>query len=319
MIGKLTPEELNDNVLSVIKKRRKEVKLSAAIGSDSASLQTDKIILVTTDPITSGSGNCGSLAVNVCCNDIAAEGGEPIAVLLTVLAPVASKLKEIKTVMFDAEKAAEKLNVEIIGGHTEITDAVNRIIVNATAIGIKINDNVMAQVKSGDSILVTKDLGLEGTAVIANNFNKLISLNKDELLEAKECLNYVSVVEEGKVCSIENISSMHDITEGGVYGALCEVLMYKGVGADIEAQNVPFRKVTEKICQQLHLDKYRLLSSGSMLITTADENGVTKALINAGLEVRKVGTVRDGEGVTVIENGKKIKVKALPDEINKLL
>ena len=43
--------------------------------------------------------------------------------------------KDLEDIMKDAGEAADELNVEIIGGHTEITDAVNRVVISTTVIG----------------------------------------------------------------------------------------------------------------------------------------------------------------------------------------
>lgn len=58
-----------------------------------------------------------------------------MALLLTILAPEHTTEEELSHVMAQAHMEAAKLNVEIIGGHTEITDAVNRIVVSSTAVG----------------------------------------------------------------------------------------------------------------------------------------------------------------------------------------
>lgn len=318
MIGKLTPDELRECVLSVIKKRRKEVVKGSASGCDSAALRTDELLLLTTDPITGGADYCGKLAVHVCCNDIAAAGGEPMAILVTVLAPENAGLSDIKRVMTDVERESEKLNVEVIGGHSEFTDAVNRTVVSATVVGIKSRNFRFVPFEKGQSVMVTKTLGLEGTSVIAESFAERVRLSDEELAEAKSAGNSLSVVADGRA-SVESgaeIAAMHDITEGGVLGALCEVLDGSGFGAEIDIDSAPVLAVTKKICAQLSLDPYRLLSSGSMLIVTSEPEKVEKALSGKGIASSVIGKITDGKGVFV--NGRSEAVSVKPDEIYKL-
>ena len=59
----------------------------------------------------------GKLAVHINCNDIASAGGEPIGILVTILAPTTSSLDEINDVMKEINEEAEKINVEIISQH----------------------------------------------------------------------------------------------------------------------------------------------------------------------------------------------------------
>ena len=56
--------------------------------------------------------------------------------MLTILAPEGTTKEELSTIMKDADAECKKLGVSIIGGHTEITSAVNQIVTSVTAIGI---------------------------------------------------------------------------------------------------------------------------------------------------------------------------------------
>lgn len=320
MLGKLTPDELRECVLSVIKKRRKEVISGSEYGVDSAVIKSDDLILLTTDPITGGKGNCGSLAVNVCCNDIAAAGGEPVAMLVTLLAPEDAELSDIKKVMTDIEREAEKLNVEIIGGHSEFTDAVRRMIVSATVVGIKKKKNAFVPIDVGQSIIVTKTLGLEGTSVILDAFSDRVSLFQSEYDEARCIGDSLSVVNEGRLCieSGAELAAMHDITEGGIIGALCEVMHDEAVGAEIDLAAVPFLAITKKLCSELSVDPYRLLSSGSMLIITPQPEIILQTLRKNGISACVIGKTTSESGVFAVSDGKKERLSVQPDEIYRL-
>ncbi len=72
--------------------------------------------------------------------------------------------------MKQAGEEAEKLNIDIIGGHTEVTDAVNKIVITTTVIGKQLKSNVInpEDIRVGDKIIITKTAGIEGTSIIAN-------------------------------------------------------------------------------------------------------------------------------------------------------
>ena len=61
---------------------------------------------------------------------------------------------------------------------------------------------------------------------------------------------------------------MHDITEGGIYGALWEVAQASGVGLEVSIEDIPVRQHTIELCEFFDLNPYQLISSGSMLIVT---------------------------------------------------
>ena len=118
----------------------------------------------------------GKLAVHINCNDIASSGGEPIGILVTILAPTSSSLEEINKVMNEIDEEAAKIGVEIIGGHTEVTSAVNKMVISVTVIGKNLKGKSIktAGAKLGDDIIVTKALGLEGTYILINDYEERI-------------------------------------------------------------------------------------------------------------------------------------------------
>ena len=164
--GKLSNELLEKIVLKYITHKRDDILAGAAIGYDNALVDFgDEVAILSTDPITGALHNIGKLAVHVSCNDVSTSGGIPIGILITILAPLETSYEDIEIIMKDAGETAEKLGVEIMGGHTEITDAVNKIVISTTAIG-KIRKNklqIIGKIKVGDKVLMTKSTAVEGT------------------------------------------------------------------------------------------------------------------------------------------------------------
>jgi len=66
---------------------------------------------------------------------LAAFGIRPKGILLVLIAPPWATAEDVAAVIEQASQTAEKLGVSIAGGHTEVSDAVNRFIVTTTAIG----------------------------------------------------------------------------------------------------------------------------------------------------------------------------------------
>lgn len=76
---------------------------------------------MSTDPITASVSDIGRLSIHISCNDIASNGVQPVGIMLAVMLPVGTTEEDIETIMKQAAAAAELMEVEIIGGHTEIT------------------------------------------------------------------------------------------------------------------------------------------------------------------------------------------------------
>jgi len=308
-IGKLDNELLEKIVIDKIKYKRDEVLVRPGIGEDCAVLDYGEYeCVVSTDPITAAIEKIGSLAVHISCNDIASNGIEPIGLLLTVLLPEGTTEKDIEDLMGQAAEAAEELKVEIIGGHTEITKAVEKPVIISTAVGRGAKKTSIIKMKPGDNIYVTKTVGLEGTGIIATDKKDEARkiLTKEELAMAEKMTDMVSVVPEGVIAGKIGVSGMHDITEGGVLGAVWEMCRVSGTGALIKREDIPISKVTEKVCQSYGIDPLRLISSGSMLIIAPPEENshkIEKAMQEAGIRLTLIGTVTDeSEGLTLVSS-----------------
>ena len=302
--GKLDFDDLRNLILNNKTIKRNEVKVRNDVGEDCSVIDFgDCEGIFSTDPITGANENVGKLAVHINCNDIASTGGEPIGILVTILAPISSNLEEINKVMNEIDEEAAKISVEIIGGHTEVTSAVNKMVISVTVIGKNLKGKSIktAGAKLGDDIIVTKALGLEGTYILVNDYEERIQkvLSKEEIELGKSLINKISVLEEGRIGGNFGVNSMHDITEGGLLGGLFEVAMASNKGFKIFKDKIPMLDITKKVCEEFKIDPLRLISSGSMLITTEKGNELIKELRENGIDASIIGTISEKGGVLV--------------------
>ena len=193
-----------------------------------------------------------------------------------------------------------------------ITDAVNRIVLSCTMIGKVIKPVASSTGKAGDSIVMTKYAAIEGTLILAD----LSDISETDREDYNYLYRSLSVLEEGKLASGMNISAMHDITEGGVFGAVFE--MCEGQGAEITVKDIPMLKLTEKLVNKYNLNPYQLISSGSMLIATPEPDKLINALESHGIKASVIGKVNDTGRVIADYGDKKVEITAMPDEILKV-
>ena len=154
---------------------------------------------------------------------------------------------------------------------------------------------------------MTKTAGLEGTGIIAGDFKNQLKeiLTDEELAEAKALLGNVSVVRDGTVAGSVGTHGMHDVTEGGILGAIWEMCRIAGVGAEIHEDAVPVNDVTRKICDHFGINYLRLISSGSMIIMARPEkkNEIIKKLAAVGVEAAEIGVITPPESGLVLVKG----------------
>ena len=112
--------------------------------------------------------------------------------------------------------------------------------------------------------------------------------------EAAAFVRFMSVVPEAAIAVKHGVTAMHDVTEGGIFGALWEVAQASGVGLKIDLKSIPIRQETIEVCEVFGLNPYQLISSGSMLITAPKGHDLVRKLEDAGINATVVGKVTGG-------------------------
>lgn len=297
-VGKLDSDVLKRIVIDKIKYKSEDVKVRAGVGEDCAVVgYGDYDCVISTDPITSSINDVGRLSIHISCNDIASNGVQPIAITLAVMLPKGTAEEDVEKIMAQAAKSAEDVGVEIVGGHTEITEAVNQPVIVSTAFGKVVagESQSASDMRAGDVILMTKQAGLEGTGIICSDYEEELSkvLSADELAEGKRMLDDVSVVKEGVIAGKIGTHGMHDVTEGGILGAVWEMCNISGLGVLLDEDEIAVSEVTEKVCAHFSIDWKRLISSGCMIIVASAEKAddICAELCHNGVMVSKIGRV----------------------------
>ena len=306
-LGKLSEEQLNKLIFAKIKPRRKETLVASGIGEDCAALDLNgECCVLSTDPITAADANVGSLAVHVSVNDVASAGAEPVALLATILLPPECSEKELTELSEQLAQTAAQLDVDIVGGHTEVTDAVNRIVVSTTVIGKVSREGMIptSGAQAGDELVLAGVAGIEGTAILASDFSEQLQkvLSEQELCQAKAMKEQLSVLAPARIAKQHGAHSMHDVTEGGVFGAVYEMAAAAGLGARIRVEDIPLLPVTQKICRCFQIDPYRLISSGALLIALPDGEKLMEEFRAKGIPAARIGTMTQA-GIYASQDG----------------
>lgn len=324
-IGKVPESVLKRAVLRQLHTKREEVLVGASVGEDCAAVQLgpDEVFVLTTDPITGTSVDMGRLAVHITANDLASAGAEPVGVLLTVLLPPSAKEPLVRQLVQEVESACRELHMQAIGGHTEVTAVVNQPVISVTGVG-KVKKGRLVTTggaKAKDDVVVTKWIGIEGTSIIAKEKEAALFARfpRSFVEEAKGFDKLLSVVPEAAIAVKSGVSAMHDVTEGGIYGALWELAEASGIGLEIDLKAIPIRQETVEICEYYRLNPYQLISSGCMLMTSPDGRKLVRDLEEAGIHASLIGQCVDGRAKKIL-NGSDVSYLERPktDELYKI-
>ena len=307
-IGKVPENVLKRSVMKQLHYKRDEVILGPGIGEDCAALALaeDEILVMSTDPITGTAKDIGKLAIQITANDLASAGAEPIGVMLTILLPDGTREIALKRIMEQMECACREAKMQILGGHTEVTAVVNQPVVNVAGVAKAKKGSLIstAGARAGMDLVVSKWVGIEGTMIFA----------KEKEAELKEHFpadfvdtaigfdRYLSVVPEAAVATQSSVAAMHDVTEGGLFGALWEMAEASGVGLEIDLKKIPIRQETVEICEYFDVNPYGLISSGMMLMASADGNALVLALQEAGIPATVIGKATEGNDRVIIRD-----------------
>jgi hydrogenase maturation factor len=320
--GKVPPELLSDHLPGELSARA-DVVIGPAIGEDAAVVRLRGDLLVAkSDPITLASRDQGRYLVAVNSNDIAVLGGKPRWLLLTILLPPGKHAdRQFAAIMRQVQEACDEAKIALVGGHSEVTDAVTRPVAIGTMLGEPRGSRILDKksIHPGDELFMTGSIAIEGTAALAKDFGPVLrsrGLSTRVLRRAGDLLfdPGISVVQAAEIAAeIEHVRALHDPTEGGVIGAVLELGVRSGCGILLDADSIPVLPETSAVCEALGLDPLRLLASGSLLIAAAPGGGrlLAEAYSGASIRLRKIGTfVPARRGSWVVFGGKKTRLRA---------
>eukprot|EP01124_Arcella_intermedia_P016051 TRINITY_DN22583_c0_g1_i1.p1 TRINITY_DN22583_c0_g1~~TRINITY_DN22583_c0_g1_i1.p1 ORF type:complete len:339 (-),score=48.55 TRINITY_DN22583_c0_g1_i1:121-1137(-) len=297
--GKVPPEMLEKLVFPNCGARLPSVLVGPSLGVDGALVRpSTACITVSSDPITGSIQDIGRLVVHVNANDVAAMGGRPLWLVLTLILPIGSDEGQLEFIMKQVHQVCLELNISVIGGHTEISSAVNQIVAVGTMIGEVLKPISAAGAKPGDHLILSKSAAIEGTAILLNEKKDLLIeqkvFTKGEIESLLPLLQKkISVVKEANVAiSIDGVCAMHDATEGGIANAIHEMADASKLGFTLRAQDIPILPQTLLLARHFSLDPLHLISSGSLLIAVRAEaaGALLGQLRGAGIEAADVGS-----------------------------
>jgi hydrogenase maturation factor len=288
-----------------------EVLLGGAVGVDAAVIDftpgSAKYLVAKTDPITFATDRAGYYAVHVNANDIACMGGVPRWFLATALLPDGTEVGTVREIFEQIEDACVSIGVSLVGGHTEITPAVNRPIVIGCMLGEVAASGLLSprNARAGDALILTQGVAIEGTAVLAREaVGQLLAagLTEAEIAAAADLLDRpgISVLSAaGALRGQEGLHTLHDPTEGGVATAIRELATATGLGLKVEVDDVTVLPETSTVCEALGLDPLGLLASGGLLVVVSAEGSdeALSRLDKEGIPATVIGWLVDGAGI----------------------
>jgi len=311
-----------------------QVVIGPKIGEDAAVIDlgkgTNHYWVVTSDPITFTTEEIGYYGVVVNLNDIATMGAIPKWFLATLLFPEGSESRIIEKVFRQVHNACQQFKISWIGGHTEITPGIEKMILSGHMIGeVKKNKLVTTSgARAGDLLLLVKGVCIEGTSIMAREKEAELlkrGISSSLIRKAKKFIfdPGIEVLRAARIaCEVGSVHSMHDPTEGGLINGMIEMAWASEKEIEVDLEKVLVYKESRILCQEFGLNPLGVIASGALLLTVSpsDLSPIQKAFRKNSIPFQVIGKVKKGPARVLRIDGKKRKeLEPFPrDEILKI-
>lgn len=321
--GKISEAILKRSVLKQLHIENAATVVASSVGEDCGAVKLEKAcqVAISSDPIFGDLDDPKALAERTvlrAINNLAAAGATPLGLSMVVLLPTSAKEPQLRKLMEELERAAKAFSMDILSGHTEVTRSVCQCIVMVTAMG-KANEVVRTSgVKPGMDIVVSKWIALSGTLQLLERKKEALRehFSQPFLNQAKKLEVCLPILSEAAVAVSSGVSAMHDVSEGGIFGALWDMAEASGVGLEIDLKKIPIRQETVEICEYLGVNPYKLVSGGCLLMATEDGLGLVRELENQGIPCALIGKATHGnDRVLINEDERRFLETPQKDEI----
>ncbi len=255
-------------------------------------------------------------------NRLETSGIKTHAIMVNVLLPARGNESRIKDITRKLAGLCKQYEVEYIGGHTELIDALRMPVITVTAFGegertLFSKDNV----KPDQGILMIGHAGTEAALMLVNDKWEALHnrYSEDYLQGIKQLEMEMSLRRAYRLLIKEPAAYIHAISTGGVFAALWELGESTGCGIEVDLKAVPIRQETIEVCEFFDLNPYMVLSGGSALVVTPEPERMVTNLKQMGISARMIGqtTVFNDK---IVMNGDEVRYLEPPkgDDIYKI-
>jgi hydrogenase expression/formation protein HypE len=272
--------------------------------------QPQRRLAFTTDsyvvrPLFFPGGDIGSLAINGTLNDLAMSGARPLWLSAAFILEEGLPLDTLARICASMRRAADAAGVSIVTGDTKVVDRGkgDGVYINTAGVGIVEHEQTWEprQVRPGDAIILSGDVGRHGMAIVATREG----IEFETALES-DCASVAGLVIELLQCGTE-AHCLRDLTRGGLVSALVEIAEVAGLSMRIEEDAIPITEEVRVACELLGFDPLHVACEGRFIaIVPPLQAEHTLQALRAhplGREARMIGEVTSGDaGLVVLRN-----------------
>jgi hydrogenase expression/formation protein HypE len=209
-------------------------------------------------------GDIGELAVYGTVNDLACAGARPRFLSCALILEEGLALAELAHLVDSMRRAAVRCGVSIVTGDTKVVDRGkgDGVYINTAGIGLVPAGRRVGpkEVRPGDAVLVSGDLGRHGMAVLS--VREGLAFDSPVV---SDCAPVHLLAEALWTAGVE-VHCLRDPTRGGLGAVLNEIALDSRLTLEVLEQEVPVSEPVASACELLGLDPLYLACEGRLVV-----------------------------------------------------
>ncbi len=278
-LGKVSREVFRRSVLPFI-------PLDRELELDGATVKlTERTVIAHSPSIGVPLEALGFFAFHYAASNVACRFGKPTHMITGIYLPLKTRERDLKTIAKGLGDEAKKYGVAIAAGQTATYYGLEIPFVSTTCLGEQLRQ--VGKPREGDVVFVAGEVG--GEAAWLTSLSRGIS---DQRWRSLTALPTILSLQD-----VEGVKLLHDVSEGGVKGALMEVLESLGLRLTFRSGDVAYAEGTETLNQDL----LRAPTYGALIIIAEPESTgkVVRVCAERGVQVSRLGSLKGGSGLFV--------------------
>jgi predicted fused transcriptional regulator/phosphomethylpyrimidine kinase/hydrogenase maturation factor len=301
-LGKVSREVFERSVLPYIPLDR-ELELDGATVS-----LTDRTVIAHSPSIGVPLEALGFFAFHYAASNVACRFGKPTHMITGIYLPLKTRERDLKTIAKSLGDEAKKYGVVIAAGQTATYYGLEIPFVSTTCLGEQTRKP--SNPREGDVVLLIGEVG--GEAVWLTSLSKGGTDGRWK--------DFTALPKILALSSVGGVRLLHDVSEGGVKGALGEVLRSLKLGLSFASVDVAYARGAQKLQQDL----LRTPTYGTLIaiVDPASAGEVIGKCADIGAKVTRLGSLKVGTGLIVdgveVEAQARIEIDELYGSFRKL-
>jgi hydrogenase expression/formation protein HypE len=231
-------------------------------------------LAMTSDPLSLipslGLAESAWLSVHLMANDMATTGFSPMYAQMVLNLPPTLSQEDFVIYWEHVHRYCAAIGVAITGGHTGSIEGQNSTIAGGGTMLLTapLNDILLSsKAQAGDKIMITKECALSSAAILAMSFPETVKhkLGKEVYDDCCALFHQTSSLPDALAAAATgHVRAMHDVTEGGVLGAVYEMATASGLGVNVYNNLLPIGYAQQEVTQLFDIDARFCIGAGSM-------------------------------------------------------